>query len=114
MKISAPVHDVVRVADLTTGQREAVEIGSRGESRPSPEPRQIDVGNLDQVVDKMNAAADLFNKALQFKVLEGNRIIIKVVDTTNGEVLSEFPPEKLIEAFRSMETSLGLLVDKKV
>ena len=42
----------------------------------------------------MNSAAELFNKAVQFKVVEGNRIVIKVVDVTTDEVLREFPPER--------------------
>ncbi|OTA40974.1 MAG: hypothetical protein A6D92_11335 [Symbiobacterium thermophilum] len=62
----------------------------------------------------MNAAAEIFNKAVQFKVVEGNRIIIRVVDVTTNEVLREFPPERLLEALLAMERSLGLLIDEKV
>lgn len=77
-------------------------------------PAQTDRKELNNVVTKMNSAAQLFNQRLQFKVMEGNRIIVKVIDSTSGEVLREIPPEKLVEAFQSMEEHLGLLFDRKV
>lgn len=79
-----------------------------------PAGRQMDRQALNHVVTKMNSAADIFNKALHFKVSEGNRVIVKVINTTSGEVVLEIPPEKLIEAFESLEEHLGVLFDRKV
>ena len=120
MKVVAPVSDVARAQDRVISQREKPEgLPSlnqelKVQNQESKAQGQASREDLRKIVDKMNSAAQLFSRALQFKMLEGNRLIIKVVDTTTDEVLSEFPPERLIEAFRSMEASLGLLVDKKV
>lgn len=69
---------------------------------------------LERIADRMSSAAESLQTALQFKVVYGNRVIIRVVNSVSGEVLSEFPPERLVEAFREMRELLGLLVDEKV
>lgn len=91
---------------------------------PQGEPMVVDLGEkrielqpgeLARVVDKMNETVKIFNHSLQFKVAENrHQIIIRVVDTTSGEVLREIPPEKLMDAFDRMEAALGLLVDLKL
>lgn len=99
----------------------------RGSERPMPStpgtdsipadgrvPAKPQRHELDEVVAKMNQAASIFDKALKFKVAEGNRIIVKVINTTTGEVLKEIPPEKLVEAFKDLGKAIGLLVDRKV
>lgn len=83
------------------------------ETRPAP-TGQTERAEVDKLAEKMNSAANIFNKAVQFKVLEGNRLVVKVIDTSSGEVLREVPPEKLVEAFRSLQEHLGILFDRKV
>jgi len=115
MKVTAvPVNDVTRVNERAVTQRESLDSSKPQEKETAKGQEQVSKADAERLAEKMNAAAELFNKALQFKVFDGNRIIIKVVDTVTDEVLSEFPPERLLEAFKSMEASLGLLVDKKV
>lgn len=84
-------------------------------AEPKPaSPSQAERAEVDKIAEKMNSAANIFNKAVQFKVLEGNRLVVKVVDTASGEVLREVPPEKLVEAFRSLQEHIGILFDRKV
>ncbi|MFZ5826805.1 MAG: flagellar protein FlaG [Bacillota bacterium] len=76
------------------------------------DPNPADVA---KVVNKMNDLSNVFAKALKFQVSDGSRrIIVKVVDTNTGEVIREIPPEKLVEAFESLEDHLGVLFDRKV
>lgn len=115
MKVTAPVSGPTPVPDRTVTPREtaeAVKLHMQEEQRKLSQP--LSKERAEELAEKMNSAAELFNKAVQFKVVEGNRIVIKVVDVTTDEVLREFPPERLLEALLAMERSLGLLIDEKV
>lgn len=113
MKVKAPVSDVSRVQDRVANLRETVEVMKPQKQEPNS-PEQVTEPDVERLADKMNAAAELFNKSLKFEVFDERRIIIKVIDSSTGEVLTEIPPERLLETFRSMEAYLGLLVDRKV
>jgi flagellar protein FlaG len=69
---------------------------------------------LDKVVGKMNATAELHNYNLRFEIVNKNRIVISVINTDTGEILRQIPPDDLVKAFQQMDDFLGLLVDKKV
>ena len=116
MKVTAPASGPTPVPqDRSVAPRETadlVKLQTQEEQRRQTKPWSS--GYAEELAEKMNSAAELFNKAVQFKVVEGNRIIIKVVDVTTNEVLREFPPERLLEALLAMERSLGLLIDEKV
>lgn len=100
----------------------SLELHPKGtESTPNPTPRThseelptAPIGELEKLAEKMNKVAPIFNHALQFKVVDKNRIVVKVVDTVSGEVVREIPPEKLVEAVTRMEDSMGFLLDRKV
>ena len=116
MKVTAPASGPTPVPDRAVMPRETAEgvkLQTHEEQRKQRQPLSKEAA--EDLAEKMNAAAELFNKAVQFKVVEGtNRIIIKVVDMTTDEVLTEFPPERLLEALLAMERSLGILIDEKV
>lgn len=84
---------------------------SSAEVQAAPVPQRPE---LNDVISKMNKAVSIFDQALQFKVADGNRIIVKLIDTATGEVLKEIPPEKLVEAFKNLGRAIGLLIDRKV
>lgn len=108
-----PAGEVVTRANQERSAAKSVEAVAAVPATP-PVQAQVDRQELSRVIDKMNSAAQIFNQSLQFKVMDGNRILVKVIDSNTGEVVREFPPEKLIEAFRSMEEHLGVLFDRKV
>jgi|GEM_PF-2999060 len=115
MKVTAPVSGAVPVSDRPMTSRDSVEaVQQQAQEEQKKTVQPLSSEESERLADKMNAAAELFNKAVEFKVFEGNRIIIRVVDKTTDEVLTEFPPERLLEALRSMERSLGILIDEKV
>ena len=57
----------------------------------------------------------LQNADLQFSYHEKTaRMIVKLVDTKNNEVLREFPPKEFLDMVARIQEYLGALVDKKV
>lgn len=68
-----------------------------------------------KATEKLNRLMGLIEKKLKFEVYEKtNRVIVKVIDEENGEVLSEIPPRKILDMLASFTEYVGLLVDKKV
>lgn len=114
MKVTAPVSAALSAAERPglPGERPVVELPMGPEE--NLKFQSLSKEESEQLAEKMNTAAKLFDKAVEFKVFEGSRIIIRVIDTKTDEVLTEFPPERLLEALRSMERFLGLLIDEKV
>ncbi len=45
---------------------------------------------------------------------ELNRVVVKVIDPTTGELLREIPPESVIEALKQLRKAPGTLVDEEV
>ena len=70
---------------------------------------------VERVAEKLNRLMGLFEKSMKFEVHEKtNRIMVKIIDDESGEVLTEIPPEKILDILSSLQEFVGLLVDKKV
>lgn len=70
---------------------------------------------IDEKVDKLNSTMELFNRKFHFKVHEKtNRVIVQVLNSETGEIISEIPPEKVLDMMAGMEKAIGLIVDAKV
>jgi uncharacterized FlaG/YvyC family protein len=77
----------------------------------------------DDWVAQVTRAADRFNRIaralgrnqVQLRVHEATRrITVKVVAEETGEVLREFPPERLLDVLASLQATVGLLIDEKI
>ena len=69
---------------------------------------------VDEAVEKLRNAGDLFNKRLDFRVDEAtNRIVVKVIDTRTDKVIKEIPPEQLLHLAAKIQEMAGLLVDEE-
>ena len=80
---------------------------SRIESRASNEM-------LDKATREANKALMPLGMGFQYKVHEKtNRVMVKVIDIINGDVIREIPPEKEMDAVAKMWEMAGILVDKK-
>jgi hypothetical protein len=75
---------------------------------------QLQPGELAKLVDQVNETARIFNHSLRFSIGENNRVIVKVVDDENGEILREIPPEHFTDLFNRMENALGLLLNLRL
>jgi uncharacterized FlaG/YvyC family protein len=69
---------------------------------------------IDQAVENLRSAGDLFNKRLDFRIDEAtNRIVVKVIDTRTDKVIKEIPPEQLLHLAAKIQEMVGLLVDEE-
>jgi uncharacterized FlaG/YvyC family protein len=83
-----------------------------GSDRPVMDPQFKTF--IDQAVEKLRSAGDLFNKRLDFRVdEETNRIVVKVIDTRTDKVIKEIPPEQLLHLAAKIQEMIGLLVDEE-
>jgi len=68
---------------------------------------------FEEELEKLNQAADLFNKKIRFEIHEDtNRIMVQILHAETGDLLSELPPKKILDLLASMEEMIGVLVDK--
>lgn len=69
---------------------------------------------LNDAIEKLKDAGDIFNRRLDFKIdEETNRIMVKVIDTETNKVIKEIPPEQLIRLAAKIQEMIGLLVDEE-
>lgn len=76
-----------------------------------------DISNdeLKEKTEQLNAAMKLFNRKFHFKVHdETNRVIVQVLNSDTGELVSEIPAEKVLDMVAGMEQAIGLIVDARV
>lgn len=89
---------VVEKKDNTTSAREEV-------------PRE----EVERTLEKLNRLMGLIDKRMEFKIHDKtNRVVVKIINQENGEILSEIPPEKTLDLLSSIQNIVGLLIDEKV
>ncbi len=72
-------------------------------------------GKLEDKVDQLNKTVEIFDKKIHFQIHEEtNRIMVQVIEAKTEEVLTEIPPEKILDLVARIEEMIGLIVDKKV
>jgi flagellar protein FlaG len=74
---------------------------------------ELKAGELPKIVEQMNKVVQVFTNSIRFEVVDEHRIIIRVIDTSSGEIVREIPPEKLLDTFNRLEDLVGLLLDQK-
>lgn len=69
----------------------------------------------EKAVEKINESLKLLNTQLEFEMSKSDaRVIIRVKDSSTGEVIREIPPEELRAALEGLSEGLGVIVDRKV
>lgn len=88
------------------------------DERRFPEAGQrsfADVNRLREAAEQLNRAAAIFNRRISFEVHEGTgRLQVRVIDQRKGEVVAEFPPEKLLDVLAAIQEQIGLILDKVI
>lgn len=72
--------------------------------------------NMKQINEAVEKANKVFNESthLKFEVHEKTKdIMIKIIDDKTGEVVKEFPPEKLLDMVAKMWEVAGIFIDEK-
>lgn len=66
-------------------------------------------------VEHLNAAADIFNKGLHFKIHEDTeQLVVEIINKETGEVIRQIPPEYMLEVIAKIDALLGLFIDERV
>lgn len=98
------------------------EKGSLSHTRPPQEEnvhsltvcvdRESEIG---EAIDRLNKLVLIFGRRFHFELHEGTkRYFVQVIDQETGEVISEVPPEKILDLVAEIWRLVGLLVDEKV
>ncbi len=88
------------------------------EGNPSPdESRRVSADDVRAALKEMNEKLSQMNHSLKFSVDDATEdIVVKIVDSSNGEVIQQIPPEEVLrfrERMKEMMSS-GLLVEETV
>lgn len=92
----------------TPGSGTATGTATAGEPQPTAE-------ELKSVVSKINLALQQANRNLEFSIdTDANQTVVKLVDTSTGQLIRQFPSEATLALSRSLELSpQGLLVKQQ-
>lgn len=92
---------------LSRSAQEAKESQKNGESQLRE--------RLEKKVEQLNETVEIFDKRIHFEIHEEtNRIMVRVIENQTDEVISEIPPEKILDLVARIEEMIGLIIDKKV
>ncbi len=70
---------------------------------------------VEKATEKLNRLMGIIDKRYEFSIHESTqRLIVKIVDQQNGEVLDEIPSQKVLEMLDSFSQMAGLLFDELV
>jgi flagellar protein FlaG len=69
--------------------------------------------NLKSLADALNSAANALDKRIAFSFNEKiNRVVLKVINTENNEVVREIPPRELVRVYEHIHELIGMFVDE--
>ncbi len=81
---------------------------------PNQNPAALDTSQLEKAVDALNEKATETNYDVRFAIYKDlKRIVVEVVDKTNNQVISTFPPKQILEMARMVDKEFKVL-DKKI
>ena len=109
---------------------EHLQVPRRSEERKSvPEGREVAVpkadgkrggkGGLEQkdfesIAKEMNKIVTIFNTRVAFSIDQDiGRMIIKVIDNETNQVISQIPPDEMLQLIKKMDSILGVLIAEK-
>ena len=91
--------------------------GERPESRAVEEDDRKEMAPvaIEDVADKMNQVADVFNASLSFTVDKPTgRTVIRVVNKETDELIRQIPPEEALRLIHKMRDVMGMLLDIEI
>lgn len=106
-----PSPDRVSAENTSKAAAPAVQVAANAVPAVSPaEERQ----RVKQAVEQVNKAVPSFSRNLQFSVDEDtNKNIVRVVDTTSGELIRQIPSEEIIEIAKALDKLQGMIIRQK-
>jgi flagellar protein FlaG len=106
--------DVVKFSRDGNGASTGVQTELPGAMSAESQEPVISTDLLASKVEQLNETMQVFKREFHFKIHEEtSRIIVQVLNAETDEVVSEIPPEKVLDILANMEEAIGLIVDKK-
>jgi len=101
-------------ANVSIGQQSSAPVSVGLGNGKSGDDREL-ADLMEQPVKQANAALKAFNRHIERSVHEVTKTVMYVIrDTTNNEVIAEYPPKKIQDMIAKMWELAGLFVDEKV
>ena len=113
---------IIQTANLPLNQAVQPDMRAHGaapvkvvEVTPNIGPQQPSADELNSAVAAINQAMQQSNQALEFSVdTDSHRTVVKMVDTSTGELIRQFPSEATLAISRGIEHfQQGLLLKQK-
>lgn len=106
-----PSPDRVSAENTSKVAAPSVQVAANAVPAVSPaEERQ----RVKQAVEQVNKAVQSFSHNLQFSVDEDtNKTIVRVVDTSSGELIRQIPSQEIIEIAKALDKLQGMIIRQK-
>lgn len=79
---------------------------------PKPKVKPLEINNVENE-EKKNF--ELIDMHFRFKIHKPtNEIVVQIINSQTGEVVREFPPEKILNMISEFLKMSGLIIDEKV
>ncbi len=89
--------------------------GEQGVGEKLPDEKIIPEDQLIHAIEKANKSFEPFDRRFEISVHEAtNLVMVKVINSTNDEVIREIPSEKVLDLVAYMKEMAGILVDEIV
>ena len=100
---------------MERGQEGLVKLVVETKADVSSAREEVPREEVEKAAEKLNRLMGFIDKKMEFSVHEkSNRVMVKIIDEENGEVINEIPSEKILDLLGSLQDFVGILVDKKV
>lgn len=106
-----PSPDRVSAENTSKAAASSIQVAANAVPAVSPaEERQ----KVKQAVEQVNKAVPSFSRNLQFSVDEDtNKNIVRVVDTSTGELIRQIPSQEIIEIAKALDKLQGMIIREK-
>jgi uncharacterized FlaG/YvyC family protein len=79
------------------------------------QPTTVSKEELRKTIEKLNHTVDLYNKQIMFELHEDTNVLMaRVVNRETNEVITQLPPEELLDVVAKIKELVGALIDKRV
>ncbi len=105
---------IPNVENRTDSLETNIDTNTDANKNASANAEELDTSQLEKAVDTLNEKAVETNYDVRFAIYkDSNRIIVEVVDKTNKQVISTFPPKQILEMALMVDKEFKVL-DKKI
>jgi flagellar protein FlaG len=120
-----PVTPMAEVPATPTAEKASTNVNRQQQSLKTKDSVQLKKENIaeqksvekssEKLVDELNKELSILNTRLSFSVDEKtNKTVVRIIDTSNNDVIKQFPPEYLLKVSQKITELIGLVVDEKI